>query len=107
MIVMLGADGVLFVDFCCPFWFLWRAMAMGCLVVNASGVLPGVATGIQGVACTRWRLRQQDSAEGALGDLPDLLVVGQGRRGYTWRCATEMWMRLGNWVWGRGEWLNA
>ena len=38
----------------------YGAMAMGCLVVNASGVLPGVATGIQGVAYARWRLRQQD-----------------------------------------------
>lgn len=80
---------------------------MGCLVANASGVLPGVATGNQGVAGARWRLRQQDGAEGALGDLPDLLVVGQGRRGYSWPCATERQMRLGNWVWGRGERLSA
>lgn len=42
---------------------------MGCLVVNASGVLPGVATGNQGVACARWRLRQQDGAEGACKEI--------------------------------------
>lgn len=71
------------------------------------GVLPGVATGNQGVAGARWSLRQQGGAEGALGDLLDLLVVGQGRRGFSWQCATEMWMRLGNWVWGREERLNA
>lgn len=52
-------------------------MAMGCLVVNASGLLPGVATGIQGVVSARWRLRQQDGAEGAVGDLPDLMVGGK------------------------------
>lgn len=52
---------------------------MGCLVVNASGLLPGVATGIQGVVSARWRLRQQDGAEGAVGDLPDRM--GGGKEG--------------------------
>lgn len=54
---------------------------MGCLVVNASGLLPGVATGIQGVVSARWRLRQQDGAEGAVGDLPDLMVGAEGKEG--------------------------